>query len=320
MPTFDLTADELTSYKGSNPRPADFDEYWAAALDELDAVDPDIVLAPYVYPAADVSCFDLTFTGVRGSRIHAKLLRPSPARARGSAVLTLHGYGASSGDWFDKLPYAAQGHHVAAIDCRGQGGTSQDLGIAAGTTLEGHIVRGLDDAPDNLLFRHIFLDCVQLARILMGLPDVDPDRIGVTGPSQGGGLAIACAALEPRIRRVAPVYPFLCDYRRVWEMDLADQGAYKELVTYFRRHDPRHHREAEIFERLGYIDVQHLASRIAGEVLFTVALQDTVCPPSTQYAAYNKIESSKQLQLYPDFGHEPLPGLNDAVFAFLAGL
>ncbi|NQU11494.1 acetylxylan esterase, partial [bacterium] len=47
---------------------------------------------------------------------------------------------------------------------------------------------------------------------------------------------------------------------------------------------------------------------------------DTVCPPSTQFAAYNKIRSKKSLVIYPDFGHEALPGVSDRVFQFMRGL
>ena len=110
-------------------------------------------------------------------------------------------------------------------------------------------------------------------------------------------------ALEPRIKRAAPMFPFLCDYKRVWEMDLA-KDAYDELKMYFRHFDPQHKREDEIFTKLGYIDNQHLAPRIRGEVLMAVGLMDTICPPSSQFAAYNKITAKKSLAIYPDFGHE----------------
>jgi len=318
--SFDLPPEQLPGYPGRNPRPADHARYWDAGLAELDSVDPALSLVAHPHPATGAECFDLTFTGVRGARVHAKYLRPRAPGAARPAVLVFHGYGASSGDWFDKLPYVAQGYCVAALDCRGQGGTSQDIGITDGTTLGGHIIRGLDDEPGNLLYRHIFLDCVQLARIVMAQPEVDAGRVGVMGASQGGGLAVACAALEPRVTRLAATYPFLSDYLRVWEMDLANEGAYEQIGTYFRRHDPLHERADLIFRRLGYIDVQHLAERITAEVLFTVGLQDRICPPSSQYATYNKIRSAKRLRTYPDFGHEPLPGLNDAIFAFMAGL
>jgi len=47
---------------------------------------------------------------------------------------------------------------------------------------------------------------------------------------------------------------------------------------------------------------------------------DTVCPPSTQFAAYNKITAPKSMDLYPDFGHEGLPGHVDRVYQFMLGL
>jgi cephalosporin-C deacetylase len=317
MGVFDLPLDQLATYQGRNPRPTDFDAYWDRALRELDTTPPDVELVPRANPARFAECFDLWFTGVGGARIHAQYVRP---RAPGPhpAILRFHGYSMHAADWFDKLAWAAQGFVVAALDVRGQGGLSEDVGGVSGTTLRGHIIRGLSDHPERLLFRQIFLDTAQLARIVMSSPEVDPARVAATGASQGGGLTLACAALEPRIWRAAPVYPFLCDYQRVWEMDLA-RDAYDELTYYFKRFDPTHEREAEVFTRLGYIDVQHLAERIRARVQITTSLMDTVCPPSTQFAAYNKIRSEKEMILYPDFGHEDLPGHNDRVFAFLSG-
>jgi cephalosporin-C deacetylase len=230
-----------------------------------------------------------------------------------------HGYTGSAGDWVTKLPFVAAGFSVAALDCRGQGGLSQDTGGVRGNTHRGHIIRGLDDHPDRLLFRQVFLDTVELADIVMDMDEVDADRVGCTGKSQGGGLTLACAALEPRIRRAAPVFPFLCDYKRVWDMDL-DENAYQELKDYFRRFDPTHERADRVFTTLGYIDVQHLAPRIRAEVLFTTCLLDEICPPSTQFAAYNKMDCPKRMVIYPDFGHETLPGVDDRIFSFLCEL
>jgi cephalosporin-C deacetylase len=50
-----------------------------------------------------------------------------------------------------------------------------------------------------------------------------------------------------------------------------------------------------------------------------VGLMDQVCPPSTQFAAYNKITSPKSLEIYPDFGHENLPMHNEKIFTFICG-
>jgi cephalosporin-C deacetylase len=319
MPIVDLPLSQLKEYEGRNPRPADMEEFWETALAEMRALDPAVELIPHSLKAPFAECFHLYFTGVGGARVHAKYLRPRGAREPHPAVLMFHGYSGSSGDWADKLNYVAQGFSVAALDCRGQAGLSEDVGGVRGNTLRGHIIRGLADSPEKLLFRQIYLDTAQLAGIVMGLPEVDAGRVGATGGSQGGGRTLACAALEPRIKRAAPVFPFLCDYQRIWEMDLA-ANAYEELRNYFRHFDPRHERTEEIFTRLGYIDNQHLAHRIQAEVLMAVGLMDTICPPSTQFAAYNKIRSPKDLLIYPDFGHEGLPGAPDRIYDFLAEL
>ena len=162
MPIVDLPLEELWTYRGRNPRPADHDAYWEAALAEMKGTDAQVELRPYAIDASFAECFDLYFTGVGGSRIHAKYLRPKQAATPHPAVLMFHGYSGSSGEWADKLNYVARGYSVAALDCRGQGGYSEDRGGAVGNTLRGHIIRGLSDTPDKLLFRQIFLDTAQL--------------------------------------------------------------------------------------------------------------------------------------------------------------
>ncbi len=321
MPAFDLPLDQLKTYPGTNPRPADFEAYWDAALAELDALDPQVELVPnnaIAHPA--VECFDLWFTGVGGARIYAKYLRPRRREGALPAVLKFHGYSHNSGDWMESVAQSAAGYAVAAMDCRGQGGRSDDAGGGRGMTLRGHFVRGLDDPdPTRLLYRANYLDTALLARVVMGFGEVDATRVGATGASQGGALTLACAALEPRVKRAAPVYPFLCDFRRVWDMDLA-RGAYEELRYFLRKFDPRHERVEALFTKLGYIDIQHLASRVKAEVLMFTGLMDQICPPSSQFAVYNKLTGPKEIVLYPDYEHENLPDQADRTFEFLSGL
>lgn len=316
MPVFEMPLSELKSYLGTNPKPADFDAYWDRGLAEMHALGTECTLIPAAFQTPTVRCDDLYFTGVGGAQVYAKLFRPI-GKTNCPLVLRFHGYTWHSGDWSELIGYAASGFVVAAMDCRGQGGKSEDVGGVKGNTQRGSIIRGLDDPDlDKLLMRNVYLDTAQLARITMALPEVDETRVGVFGGSQGGGLTLACAALEPRVQRLAPMYPFLCDYKRVWDMDLAID-AYAELKEYFRLFDPRHEREAAIFEKLGYIDIQFLAQRIRGEVLMLTGLMDTVCPPSTQFSAYNKITSAKQMMTWPDFRHETLPGASDITFQFM---
>lgn len=200
MPVIDMPLEKLREYGGLNPRPADFDAFWDAGLEEMHALDPRVELAAADFEAPNAECFDMHFTGVGGARVYAKYLRPKGAREGAGlpAVVLFHGYSGSSGDWFDKLAWVGSGFCVAALDCRGQGGRSEDTGGVRGNTLQGHIIRGLaEDSPEKLLFRSIFLDTAELARIVMALPEVDAGRVGATGGSQGGGS-------RSRARRSSP--------------------------------------------------------------------------------------------------------------------
>ncbi len=320
MPLIDKPLKELKEYQGINPKPADFDAYWERALNEMKATDPQLEITPAQVQIPGTKCYDMYFNGTRGGRVYCKLLKPEKLEGKAPALLNFHGYSGSSGDWLNYAVYAQMGFVVAAMDCRGQGGKSSDKNPVEGNTYQGQIIRGLDDPdPDNLYFRQVFLDTAMLAEIIASFDDVDESRIGAYGGSQGGALTVACACLSDKIKLAAPQFPFLTDYKRVWQMDMAER-AYRELKDYFRRFDPCHEKEEEVFTKLGYIDLHHMANRITAKILFFTGLMDNICPPSTQFAIYNRIQSEKSMVIYPDYGHEELPGSRDKTAVFFSEL
>jgi cephalosporin-C deacetylase len=320
MPIVDMPIEQLRKYFGTNEKPSDFDEYWnnnikiAGSLDTKTEIVPD----SFKNPAAEF--YHIYFTGTGNARVHAKLVVPKNHSGKCPALLHFHGYSGRSADYETYMCYSALGFVVAALDCRGQGGYSFELGEGVhGDTMIGQLALGIQLGKENLLYKHMFLDTYLLSKIVKSLPFVDSARIGVFGGSQGGGLSVACAALDPDIKMLAPVYPFLSDYRRVWNMDLA-KGAYSSVTEYFRRYDPCHEHEDEIFSLFGYIDVHNLAPRIKGKMLMFTGLMDTTCPASTQFAIFNNASCEKKHEIYPDFGHEGLPYSGEKTITFLSEL
>ncbi len=305
--------EDLFAYKGSTKKPDDFDAYWQAGLDELAAHDPNVSLEESEFQVKGATCYDLYFTGLGGSRIYVKYIKPKVSK-KVPAILQFHGYMYHSGEWAEKLNYLSQGYAVFAMDCRGQAGKSEDLQGSKGTTVFGHVIKGLSEGKNSLYYRYVFLDTVLLVQIVMAFESINEDEVYVMGMSQGGGLSLACAALEPRIKKVAVENPFLSDFKKVLEMG-ASRENYR-IMDYFRVYDPLHENEDEIFKTLSYIDIHHLTSKIKGRVLFGVGLQDDVCPPLCQFAAYNHITAPKQLKVYPDYAHEHLNGFADLTMQF----
>jgi len=316
MPIIDKPLEELKTYMGSSPKMPDFDDFWDNALSEMKAIDPNITITEADFKVPFATCYHLTYTGTGNARIYAKLVKPKSIDKPAPGVIKFHGYTANSGDWSDLLHYAASGMVVAAMDCRGQGGLSEDSVAVKGGTLYGFVIKGFESGKEDLYFKHVFLDAAKLAGIVMDMDEVDETKVYAVGGSQGGALTLACAALEPRIAKAVPVYPFLSDFKRVWDMDL-DKEAYDGLRHFFRWFDPLHKREEELFDVLSYIDVQNLAPRIRGEVYMFTGLMDEICPPSTQFAAYNKITAKKDMVIFPDYGHEYIPRQKDMELEFL---
>lgn len=311
-----MSLEEMQQYQGTNPKPADFDSFWNKGISLVKEKNCNTELIPAGIKMNGAECFHLYFDGIDGARIHAKYLRPVGAVKKCPVVFLFHGYTGSSGDWWEKLAWIHQGFAVAAMDCRGQAGLSQDFGGTSGSTYLGHIVRGLLDAPENLLYYKIFLDTAMLVKAVRAFDEIDDTNMSVHGGSQGGGLSLVCAALNPDIKKAAVLYPFLSDYKRAWDLNCLN-SAYEELRLFFRYHDPRHEHEAEFFTKLGYIDIQYLVPRIKADVLWATALKDQAVPASTQFAAYNHLTCNKKMLLYPEHDHENLPGYVDECFKFI---
>ena len=127
---------------------------------------------------------------------------------------------------------------------------------------------------------------------------IDPKRIAVTGGSQGGGIAIAAAALEP-VAALAPDVPFLCHYRRATE--IVATHPYGEITQYLKMHRDQ---LEQVFSTLSYFDGINFAKRTSSPALYSVGLMDDICPPSTVYAAFNHHAGQKEIRVYPYNNHE----------------
>ncbi|MGH3194447.1 MAG: acetylxylan esterase [Streptosporangiaceae bacterium] len=135
---------------------------------------------------------------------------------------------------------------------------------------------------------------VEAASQLTGAP-----RVAVSGISQGGGLALAAAALiSQAVAMCHADVPFLCDIQR--GITLAPEAPYTE-VPEFLAHNVDLIPAA--LDTLRYVDCALLARRITARCLLSVGLMDTICPPSTVFAAYHEITAGKDLAVHPFTGH-----------------
>ncbi len=308
----------LESCAGRNPIPADFDAFWGERVAEADAVPLDYELSASDQLDDFDTCtyHDLRFIGMGGARLYAKYCVPAAVSGPVPLVLQFHGYPGCTRSWAEQSSWPGLGYAVLSMDNPGQGGRSEDIGGFNGTTVAGHLVAGIDGGPRNLYYVRLYQNQRILCRIAAELEGIDPTRVFVNGGSQGGGMGIACCALNQGLVRGASIlYPFLSDFKAVWELG-ADEIAYEGVRYYSRWFDPDGSRADEWFGTLGYVDSLSFAHLVRCPVLFGTGLADVVCPPETQFAVYNALPCPKRHLLYPDFGHEEIQAFDDSIPAF----
>ncbi|HFI0126177.1 TPA: alpha/beta fold hydrolase [Streptococcus suis] len=312
-----MTLQDMLTYRGRQEVPADFDAFWQNEKNQLTGL-ADYVLLEKECGLPHVACYELTFTGTNGSKVFAKCLFPKSDQPV-PVLFYFHGYQGQGPDWTELLKFVAAGFGVVAMDVRGQAGHSQDHGRFDGMTVKGQVIRGMLQGPDHLFYKDVYLDVYQLVEIIASLDFVDKKRLVSYGGSQGGALALVAAALNQRIGKTVAIYPFLSDFKRVLELGNTSE-AYDELFRYFKFSDPFHETEDAVLQTLSYIDVKNLAHLISCPVAMVTGLEDSVCPPSTQFAIYNRLAGPREMKIMPDYGHDAMHvQVNDYVFDYLLG-
>lgn len=311
---YECQTEHLKDYHGIGDAPADYDEYWQRAKNDLKNASLEYEVTESKIHYRNCEAYDLYFTGVGGAKIHCQFLKPKHIQGKIPALVQFHGYWCNCGEWTSKLSFVEEGFCVLAMDVRGQGGESEDNGVfRQGNTQSGHVIRGIEsDNPDNIFYRNVFLDAAQCALILMNMDFVDSRNVFAMGGSQGGALTLACASLVPDLKSAAVMYPFLCDFRGIY-MNNFGCPCYEEITWYFSQRDPMHENEDFFFDRLGYIDMKNRTKDIKCDILWFTALSDKTCPPFSQMAAYNGITSQKKIIYFPEYGHEFLLYSDDVI-------
>lgn len=303
MPFPDLLQPELGAYHSGVQTPGDFSDFWTETIAEARAAGGAVDIVKADTTLKVVEAFDVTFPGFGGHPIKGWLVLPVNRSGRLPLVVQYLGYGGGRGFPHESLHWAASGYAYFRMDTRGQGsswsvgGTPDPVGTQP--SIPGMMTKGILDKNDYY-YRRVFTDGVRAIDALVAQDFVDADRIAVCGGSQGGGISLAVAGIDRRVRAVMPDVPFLCDYPRA--VQKACRDPYLEIVRFLAQHRDK---KAKVFETLNYFDGVNFARQATAAALFSVAVMDDICPPSTVYGAYNAYAGAdKTMEEYEFNNHE----------------
>lgn len=306
MALFDMPLAELRTYRPERVEPEDFGAFWKRTLDEGAGHDLAARFRPYDAVLSEVEVYDASFAGWGGHRVSGWLIVPKHAAGPVPCVMYYVGYGRGRGTSHDHLLWPASGRAVFVVDTRGQGAAGGDH---AGVTADpdggenpqspGFMTRGIL-APEHYYYRRVFTDAVRAVDAAKLHPAVDSGRIYVSGASQGGGIATAVAGLRDDVAAALVDVPFLTHFRRAVEM--TDSDPYQEIVRFLKT---QRGSDEQVFRTLSYFDGRSFAARASCPALYSVALMDQICPPSTVFASYNHwSHPEKSIEIYRWNGHE----------------
>lgn len=292
MPMFDLPLDDLRGYRPEVAEPDDLDEFWISTMAETRAHDLAVTSTLIDNKLALIDTYDVSFAGFGGAPVRAWLHVPAGATAALPTVIQYHGYSGGRAFPHSYTQWAQAGYAHWVMDTRGQGwkegggpGTPDPAEESGLMHAPGFMTAGITD-PAGYYYRRVYADAVRMLEVARQSELVDPDRIIVTGGSQGGGITLAAAGIAAvvgiELLAAAPDVPFLCQFQRA--LELTDGYPYQEITDYLAGWRDQ---VFSAYRTLSYFDGVNLGRRAVVPALFSVGLMDPICPPSTVFAAYN---------------------------------
>ena len=266
--------------------PEDFDAFWSATLEELAQVPLEPVLTEVpAYSNEDRTTYLVNYASLDGAVAGGVLTIPN-APGKYPVCITYMGYGADV-YYVDPSADPNQINYLVSVRDQGIFRDEQARWIDRGIT-----------SKETFYYRGAFCDVKRAVDFVASLDKADADRIVAWGESQGGAFTVVSAALDERIKAVAPGVPFLGDYpdyaRIVW------WPVHEALEEADAIGLPRE----EFMETLRYFDVKNFAPRVKVPAFMCWGLQDPTCPPHTNFAIYNNLGTKEKHWLcLPTYGH-----------------
>ena len=263
-------------------RPADFNKFWDDTLAEQQKIPPNVQLTLFKEESGS-RLYKMRFDGLMGRQFHAWLSVPTNG-AKCLAHLTLPPSGINP----PYLPYS--GPNVLGMSLAIAG---QEVEPPAGGYQYWDYFRSGIDRRETWYYRAVFAACSRAIDILSARPEVDTNRVFVTGGSQGGGLSFITAALNPKVTMAVCGSPGL--FGLEWKLRHLPSTFWPPIDPIDEKNQPITDPQA-IDARCKvarYADAANFAPRIHGSVLLNVGLQDHVTSQAGALAAWSQLKNAR---------------------------
>lgn len=283
--------------KPTTSKPDDFDSFWTQAMEKSAKIpmDPRLTLLKEKSTAL-VNVYEVNLQSyLPGNRLFGILSVPKK-KGTYPAVLKLPGAGVRS--YSGEIELAEKGLITFEI---GIHGIPQDLDkdvyydLAFGA-LRNYYFQNLDNR-DTYYYKRVFMGCIRAVDFIYSLPEFNGSDLATYGGSQGGALSIVTAALDKRVKFLVSLFPAMSDLTGYLH---GRAGGWPHL---FNKENAPYNLTKTKIKNSQYYDMVNFAKSIDVPGLYSWGYNDEVCPPTTSYAVYNVIKSTKTLKIFKKQGH-----------------
>ena len=317
---FGISPEKIVSEPDKQP---DFDEYWAAAKEQLAAIDMNAQLTELEKKSTDKrKIYLVELQSVPDSPDGAPVVvrgyyaEPQDGQKH-PVIMHFYGYDSQNATSWPPCPNGNDSEYAEFFfSIRGQmlnnraAANRYPDGKEDFKNIYGDWFAYNFGVKDGYYYRGAFMDCVQAVRFMATRETSDMTQLFAEGSSQGGALSYAVAALSDYpFTAIAPCVAFLGDfpdYFNIVSWPAETAKANKGSMT-----------NEEMYAFLSYFDTKNLATRITASVIACSGLQDGTCPPHTNLAPYNNLPTEdKVIYYYPEMGHEIPSDWNTKIMKF----
>jgi cephalosporin-C deacetylase len=274
-------------------RPADFDQFWQNAKDELAKVKPDFKVTPLPkMNTGNREVYEIQMRSLDNYLIKGYMTIPKTKNKnrKFSVLLGLPGYQVD----LDPMVGSDDDLAIITLNTRGQGTSRGPINTRRDEFIFYHI-----ENKEKYVMRGVIMDCVRCIDFIYSQPNLRHDNILATGGSMGGYLALTTAGLDKRVNLCSSQNPILCDIRGlVGEVDWPMTSIKKYVAT-----QPGLTMD-KVLNNLDYFDGKNFASNITCPTIMGIGLLDPFAPPTNEYATYNNIQGRKRIMVFKDLAHE----------------
>lgn len=272
----------------------DFDRFWEKSIAEIRKVS----IEPEIHESgkkttARFRAFDISYNGFLKARIKGLLYVPKK-KTKVRVIIHIHDYNR----FMDKSIVRHLNEDVGHLFLIIRGHDIVENRLPEEERPLGYMVENIIDL-ETYYARSVYLDVYRSIDFLRLINIVDCTSVGLYGKGFGAAAAFFAAVSSNRVGAIVMDSPLFCNL--TLSQNISQSDAAREINDIINIQKGK---KQQIKKNLSYFDIINFSNSLQCPAMFVTGLNDTIAPPECVLGLFNRIQTEKVIEVYPDDGNE----------------